>query len=252
MIVNTIKTRTILAGEQKLTELLDEYLKEFKENTVLVITSKVVSLCENRVIPIKDTDKDTLVKEQSSYYLSSNLSKYGYHFTITDHTLISMSGIDESNGNGNFILWPSDSQKTANEVRTYLVNRFGIKYAGVLIVDSTCTPLRLGTSGIAIGFSGFQALNNYVGKPDLFGRPFQVSQANIAGGLASTAVLAMGEGTERMPLAVISDIPFVKFQDRDPSLEELETTHIPFEDDLFEPFFSSVKWEKGNRSNIQG
>lgn len=252
MNVITIKTKAILPGEQKLTELLDKYLKDFKDSTILAITSKIVSLCENRVVLIENADKDQLVKEQSNYYLSSKLSKYGYHFTITDHTLISMSGIDESNGNGHYILWPSNSQRTANEIRAYLVERFNIKYAGVLIVDSTSTPLRLGTSGIALGFSGFQALNNYVGKPDLFGRPFQVSQANIAGGLASTAVVAMGEGTESTPIAIISEVPFVKFQDRDPNPDELATTHISFKDDLFEPFFSSVKWEKGNRSSKQG
>jgi F420-0:gamma-glutamyl ligase len=159
-----------------------------------------------------------------------------------------MAGIDESNSNDNYVLWPSDSQKTANEIRQYLADRFKLKNVGVVIVDSTCTPLRLGTSGVALAYSGFSALNNYVGKPDLFGRPYQVSQSNIAGGLASTAVLIMGEGTEQTPFALIEDVDVVSFQNHNPSLKELEGINIPRDDDLFAPFLDSVQWLKGDKS----
>lgn len=219
------------------------------EDSVLAITSKVVSLCENRVIPLDSIDKEKLIKQEATYYLPDALSKYGYHFTITNDTLISSAGIDESNGDDNYVLWPQDSQKTANEVRSYLVNRFKVKNIGVIIVDSTCTPLRLGTSGVALGYSGFRPLNSYIGKPDLFGRPFAVSRSNIAGGLASAAVLVMGEGTEQTPFAVIEDLNFVEFQSSDPTNEELEIINIPREDDLFAPFFDSVNWLHGDKNN---
>lgn len=247
MIITPIKTDKILAGKQSLVDLLDQYLLSFSEKSVLAITSKIVSLCEGRVIPIEGTTKEDLVEAESDYYLPATVSRYGYHFTITNHTLISMSGIDESNGNGDYILWPKDAQTTANEIRDYLTHRFKIKYAGVVIVDSTCTPLRLGTSGIALSFSGFRALNNYVGKPDLFGRPFTVSQANVAGGLAAAAVLVMGEGTERQPFVTITDLSFVEFQTQNPTKEELETLNISLEEDLFGPFLVSARWEKGRR-----
>lgn len=110
--------------------------------------------------------------------------------------------------------------------------------------------MRRGTMGITLAYCGFKALKNYIGKPDLFGKPFSVSQADIAGGLTAAAVLQMGEGTERTPIAVITDVPFVEFQDREPSTEELTETTIPLEDDLFAPFLQNVPWQKGAKRRL--
>jgi F420-0:gamma-glutamyl ligase len=123
--------------------------------------------------------------------------------------------------------------------------RLGTPHIGVVITDSTCTPLRRGTTGICLAYSGFAAVKDYVGEPDLFGRPFRVSQANIAGGLAAAAVLAMGEGSERTPLCVIEDLPSVQFLDRDPTEDELDRARIPLDDDLFAPFLTAVGWKRG-------
>jgi len=116
---------------------------------------------------------------------------------------------------------------------------------GVIISDSTSRPLRRGITGIVLAHSGFLALKNYVGKPDLFDRPFNLSQADIAGGLAASAVLQMGEGNEQTPIAILSDLPFVQFQDRNPNNDELNEINLTLEDDLFAPFLTVVKWEKG-------
>ena len=102
--------------------------------------------------------------------------------------------------------------------------------------------MRRGVSGIALGFSGFNPLHNYVGTPDLFGRDFKVSQADIVGGLAGIGVFVMGEGSESTPLAVISELDNVEFADREPTDEELKNIAIPLEEELFEPFLSRVKW----------
>lgn len=247
MIVTTVKTDKITAGALTLQALLDTAISDLTEGSIVAITSKVVSLCENNVVPMDSMDKEELIVKESNYYLPATLSKYGYHFTITDNTLISVAGIDESNGNGHYILWPKDSQATANTIRAYLRQRFNLQRVGVVITDSTCHPLRRGTNGILLAHSGFSALNNYVGKPDLFGKPFSVSQADVAGGIAAAAVLQMGEGTEQTPIAILTDLPFVQFQDHDPSPEELKETTISLEDDLFAPFLSSVEWKKGER-----
>ena len=151
-----------------------------------------------------------------------------------------MAGIDESDGDDNYVPWPKDAQRTANEIRASLRKRHGREQIGVIITDSTCHPLRRGTNGIMLAYSG--ALNDYVGKPDLFGRPFAVSQADIAGGLAAAAVLQMGEGAEQKPIAVLSDLPFVHFEDSDPSAEELATVIIPLEEDLFACRVPELVW----------
>jgi F420-0:gamma-glutamyl ligase len=108
--------------------------------------------------------------------------------------------------------------------------------------------MRWGVVGIALSYSGFKALNDYVGQKDLFGRAFKVSQAGVASGLAASAVLVMGEGTEQTPIAVISDIPNVQFQNRNPNKNELELFYIKDKEvDLFAPFFKNVNWQTGNK-----
>lgn len=248
MISRVIQTKRILPGSCSLKQLLDEALDAIEPGSVLAITSKVVSLCENTVVPIEGTDKQELIRREAEYYMPDAQNKYGINLTITHGTLIPNSGIDESNVGDVLAVWPRDPQASANMVRQYLVERFGHKDVGVIITDSTCRPLRWGVSGVAMAYSGFEPLHSYIGQEDLFGRPFKVSQADIAGGLAATAVLVMGEGAESTPLAVLSDLPFVRFTDRDPTKEELAALALTPEEDLFAPLLTAVKWLPGGKA----
>lgn len=246
MIVRPIKTARISPGQKDIYAVLDESLTKLKEKSVVVITSKIVALGENRVVAKNSVDKEELIRRESDYYLPATISKYGYHFTIVRNTLISVAGIDESNSGGDYyVLWPADPQKSANDIRRYLTDKFGLRHLGVIITDSTIMAMRRGTVGIPIGYSGFKATNNYIGTPDLFGRDFTVSQGGVAIGLAAAGVLAMGEGTEQTPIAVIEDLPLIKFQDRDPNPTELAEFYINREEDLYEPFIGKAGWQKG-------
>ena len=119
------------------------------------------------------------------------------------------------------------------------------KHIGVVISDSKTTPLRWGTTGTSIAHSGFLAVNDFIGKPDVFGRNLTMTKVNVADALACAAVLTMGESNEQQPLAIIEDVPFVHFQDRNPTLQELNDLHIPIEDDIYAPLLTSVDWMKG-------
>jgi len=245
MTINSIHTNVIQPGTSSLVEILDEYVTAVGPKSVLAITSKIVALCEGAYVSAGSTSLEALVQQEASQYLLETDSKWKFNFTITQHTLIPNSGIDESNANGVYVFWPRDPQATANQVRAYLAGKFGHQNIGVIITDSTVRPLRRGVSGIALAHSGFNALKNYVGEPDLFGRPFVASQADIAGGLAGAAVLAMGEGAEATPIAIISGLENVEFTGQDPSLQELELLRIPIEDDLFAPFLLKARWVEG-------
>jgi putative folate metabolism gamma-glutamate ligase len=253
MKVTSVKTDKILPGGATLTEMLDKHLDKLAEGNVLAVTSKVVALCENRVVPTDKAEKNDLVIGEADYYLPSNLSKYGFSFTILHNTLVPAAGIDLSNAAGNYVLWPANPQKSANEIREYLVKRFKLKNVGVVITDSTARPLHYGTEGIAISYSGFLSSNNYVGQPDLFDRRLEVSVSNIVDALAASAVVVMGEGDEQTPLAIIEDLPFVQFQNRNPSKEELERFFIDhMKDDLFEPLLKNADWKKGGQGYKHG
>lgn len=246
MKVTAIKTPKITNNSIALTDLLDTHITNFSDGDILVITSKIVSLCQGDAVPIGSIDKDKLLIREADQYLPSELSKYGHHFTIKNHTLIASAGIDESNADNHYVLWPADPQATANQVREYLCDRFDIQNAGVIITDSTCQPLRRGTTGICLAHSGFLALNNYIGKSDLFNHQMRFTFSSISGGLAAAAVVCMGEGAEQTPLAIISDVSFVTFQQRNPNDAELADLHIPVSEDLFAPFLESVAWQQGD------
>lgn len=245
MKIKVIKTDKIIPNGESLYAILDRYLTTLKEHSILAITSKIVSICEGRVIKTEDADKKQLIRQEAELLLPQEGSKYNITLTIKNNLLIPTAGIDESNGSGYYVLWPSAPQKTTNNVRDYLCNRFSLKQVGVIITDSKTTPLRWGTTGVAVVHSGFSALNNYIGKPDIFGRELKVTKANIMDALAVAAVLVMGEGNEQTPLAVIEDIPFVQFQDRNPTEEELNELKISLDDDLYAPLLKAVKWRKG-------
>jgi putative folate metabolism gamma-glutamate ligase len=247
MRIHAIETHKIMTTDQNLFAILDAYVSAFEEQTVLAVTSKIVSLCEGRVVKLGTVEKRTLIEQEADYFLPAALSKYHTTLTINQGVLIPAAGIDESNGDGYYVLWPRHPQQTANAVRAYLQQRFSRTHVGVIITDSKTTPLRVGVTGVALAFSGFQALNDYVGTKDLFGRILRITKVNVVDALATAAVLVMGEGSEQTPLAVVGELPFVTFQERDPSPAELEQLRITVEDDLYGPLLTSVQWHKGQR-----
>ena len=245
MQVSAMKTHKITVHDTDIYAVLDRYVASFEERSILVITSKIISICQGHVANIEDSDKTCLIEREADYFIPPQLSKYNITLTIKDNILIPTAGIDESNGNGYYILWPRDSQKTANKVREYLQNRFARREVGVIITDSTTTPLRAGVTGIAMAHSGFRALNDYAGTTDVFGHPLRLTKVDVANALAAAAVLVMGEGDEQTPLAVIRDLPCVTFQARHPSTGELQQLRMALEDDLYAPLLQSVRWSKG-------
>jgi F420-0:gamma-glutamyl ligase len=246
MIVRAIKTEKVSPHSTTLVAFLDRSIKKFPDQSVLVITSKVVALCEGRYLPHDTTLKDEAVIAEADYYLPKDHSRYGIPLTITDNAFIARAGIDASNTDGHYSLLPRDSYATAKKVRTYLIKKFGIKHVGVIIVDSHSTPLRRGTLGVAIGWSGIHALKNYENLPDIFGHHYTTHQ-NQVDGLAVTASLAMGEGDEQTPLCLITDIPFVTFQASSPTPKELNIFKPALDDDLFAPLLNLKDLKKGRK-----
>ena len=256
-----LKTHTITSEDTDIFNILDKYVQKISEKSVLAITSKIVSICEGRIVPIekasnvsrvsgvsREEEKDALIVEESEYYLPRSINKYNVNITIANGILGASAGIDESNGNGCYILWPKDPQKSANSIREYLGRRFSVRDIGVIITDSKTTPLRWGVTGVSIAHSGFLALNSYIGKKDLFGRPFVYEKVNVADSLSAASVLSMGEGNESTPLAVISDIEHIEFQDRNPNEEELRELHVGLENDMYAPVLAFASWQKGKKS----
>jgi F420-0:gamma-glutamyl ligase len=241
MIVTTRKTPPVVPGDA-LFDVLDAAIPTLDERSVVAVSSKIVAICEGSVVPMETGDKDALVRQQAERYLAPD-NMYHVSLTVKNNMLIANAGIDESNGNGNYVLWPQVPQESANAIRRHLQQRLALDDVGVVIVDSKITPLRWGTTGIALSHSGFATLNDYVAQADIFGRPFAFEKANVSDGLAAAAVLVMGEGAECTPIAVITDLPFVKFRRRDPTQEELDQQSIPIDEDLYHDLLTLANWQ---------
>ncbi len=246
MKITAIKTHKITTKDHDLFKILDKYLSKIEDKSVLAITSKIVSICEERLVKMDGVDKDELIKQEAQYFLPRSENQYNVSLTITRNILAATAGIDESNGNGYYILWPKDPQKTANNIRRYLKKRFKLKNVGVIITDSKTSPLRWGVTSIALAYSGFKPLKDYIGVKDLFARKFEFEKLSIVDSLATSAAVVMGEGAEQTPMAIINDLPFVEFQDRNPGKKELQELCISMDEDLYGPFLKSAQWKKGS------
>jgi coenzyme F420-0:L-glutamate ligase len=239
MIIKPIKTKIFQEGEC-LIDFIIHSVKNIPENSVLVVTSKIVALAEGRTaLGDGSISKEKLIRRESDLAMET---KYIW-LTVKDDMVMASAGIDESNANGKFILLPTNSFKAANILRTKLKNKYGIKNLGIIITDSRTMPFRSGVTGVALGYAGFCGIKDYRGKPDIFGRKLKVSQVDVADSLAAAAVLEMGEGNECQPLALIKEPPVI-FKDKI-NKQEL---HINLKDDMYGPIFSNAKFNKKHGS----
>lgn len=246
MIVKAIKTRFFLPPKDNLWQLLTESIKSLEEKSIVAITSKIVSIGEGRCIATGKITKDKLAIKQSDKYIPRQLSPQGLVLhTIKNSMMIASAGVDESNGAGYYILWPKNPKVSVKRIWNFLKEKFKINNLGVIITDSRLVPLRQGVVGISIAHYGFKPLKDYRGKKDLFGREFKMETSNLPDSLASAAVLEMGEGDEQTPLAIISDISYIKFTN------QFFDFKIPEKEDMFYPLLSSVPWKKGGSGKNQ-
>ena len=204
----TIETDILLPPKINIFDLLNEHDLMLQEGDILFITTKILSLHQGRCVlnnggNKSKEEKDRLSIRESSYFLPRDITlKYPSLLTITENCLISSAGIDESNANGYFILWPKNIDNLLMEIRNFLIKKYNITKLGLIATDTRTNILQIGTSGIAVACCGFNPIYSYMGNKDLFGRNFQSTEVNIAQSLSVMAVLLMGEGTETTPIAL--------------------------------------------------
>lgn len=228
MLVQAIRCKLFKPHEDVETYIL-KHIPDLKEGSILCVTSKILALAQGRVVPHTKGAKTRWIKKESEQAIKT---KWCY-LTLKEGHWCPNAGIDESNADGQLILWPEKSYAVATSLQQKLRRHFKLKKLGILITDSRVFPLRAGVVGVALAYAGFKGLRDYRGKPDLFGKKLLLTQTNIADTLASAAVFVMGEGRERQPLAIIESAPVVFVSTVDPT----ELCMDPA-DDLYRPLFS--------------
>ena len=174
---------------------------------VLVIASKVLAYSQGL---LKRYDSEgafrNLVKKEADKVLEEGEMV----LTIKNKVLIPNAGIDRSNvPEGEAVLWPSQPFESAEKIRQNLMKAFNISELGIVISDSHCQPLRMGTSGIAIGWAGIEGVYDERGSKDLYGREMVYTKIAVADNLASAANLEMGETDASVPFVLIRDAKVV-------------------------------------------
>lgn len=248
MKVTAIQTPLVKPGED-IRQFLASNINQLSEKSFVVITSKIISFAQKRLVPVEPNDpeqKHDLVRQEADLYLEPSESKYDLLLTIKNSILAVNAGIDQSNADGNYVLWPENLQQITNEIWQFLREKFQLKELGVIITDSKTMPLKWGVTGTAIASCGFEVLINRIGHPDLFGKELEMTQVNVAEAVGIAAAFEMGESNESRPLAIVSGVnqPVV-FQNRPPIEQELKALLIDPVDDVYAPVLMSAKWRKG-------
>ncbi len=229
-----IKTRVVNPPIDTIWDIIDSL--DVKEDDIIFITSKILAIHQGRTVPMNDINKEQLIKNEADYWLPcEHRGGFRINLTITDNVLIPAAGIDESNANGHYIMWPKDIDGLCAEIRLRLVDRHGLKNLGVVATDSHTTPLRWGVTGITIGLAGVEPLEDIRGRKDIFGRDMKMTQINKIDPLTSMAVLLMGEADETVPIVILRGFDNIKFNEK----ASMQGYKISPDDDIYQPLLDA-------------
>ena len=213
--------------------------QSLKEKDILVIASKALAYSQGRLKDVRDKKEfRKLVRAESDAVLEEG----DMIITLKNKILIPNAGIDNSNTpKGMVVLWPKDPFGSARAFQSKLKKRFNLKKLGIVISDSHCQPLRSGTTGITIGWAGFEGVQDVRGKKDLYGKKMTYTQIAVADDLASAANILMGETDASMPFVIVRDAPVKftekKFSEKDYFISPKECIYTGFySDDLKKRF----------------
>lgn len=209
-----------------------------EESDVLVITQKIISKSEGRIVPLADVTPSVFARqiaeehERDPRHIEVVLQESrrvvrmdrGVFITETHHGFIcANAGVDASNVGGIDLLslLPIDSDVSAQGIRNGIHEHLGLNVA-VIISDTFNRPWRMGTIDVAIGLSGINPLKDYRGVVDPDGYELRSTVTSLADELASAAEVVMGK-TSQIPVAIIRGLTYEQDNDnvgnllRDPS-----------------------------------
>ncbi len=210
-------------------EALQQQHLTIEVGDVLIVTQKIVSKAEGRVVHL-----DEVEASEFAQFLAQQHSKDAQHIEVVlreskrivrmDHGVVisetrhgficANAGVDESNVNGQraLTLLPRDPDHSALTLRRRLQQlasqgREMVDFA-VIISDTWGRPWRNGQVNMAIGLSGMEAIVDYRGLRDPYGYELQASAIAVADELAATGELVMGK-IDRVPVALIRGYTYV-------------------------------------------
>lgn len=197
--------------------------RDLRAGDVLVVTHKVVSKAEGRLVDLRGVEPSALAKGFARRYgkdarqievvlrESRRIVRMdrGLIISETHHGFVcANAGVDASNvpDEDTVCLLPLDPDASAAKLRAALTDCLGLDLA-VLVTDSFGRAWRFGITDVAIGVSGMEPLADYRGQNDPHGRPMEASVLAVADELAGAAELVTGK-TDSIPAAIVRGYPY--------------------------------------------
>lgn len=187
-------------------DAIESGARRIVDGDVLVVTHKIVSKAEGRIVELDDDGPDShryLVEQEAT----SIIRRRGdLVIAQTRHGFVcANAGVDRSNaGPARAILLPLDADRSANRIRLRLNERFGIEIA-VVVTDTFGRAWRSGLTDVAIGVAGMAAIEDLRGQTDDYGKLLEVTEVAVADEIAAAADLVIGKSS-RNPVAVVRGV----------------------------------------------
>jgi coenzyme F420-0:L-glutamate ligase/coenzyme F420-1:gamma-L-glutamate ligase len=204
-----------------------------RSGDVVVVTSKVVSKVEGRLIRVPDDpeQRDAARRDLVEQEAVRVLARIGRTAITENHLGIvqAASGVDASNvDSGEVALLPHDPDASALALRNGLRERLGVEVA-VVVTDTMGRAWRVGQTDAAIGSSGLRVLRSYAGEKDRQGNELAVTEIAVADEVAAAADLVKGKLTA-VPVAVVRGLTI---GDDRPGAATARDLVRPADEDLF-------------------
>jgi coenzyme F420-0:L-glutamate ligase/coenzyme F420-1:gamma-L-glutamate ligase len=199
------------------------------DGDVVVVTSKIISKAEGRVLAA--SDREQAITDETVRVVASREHAGGVTRIVENRLglVMAAAGVDGSNTpEGTVLLLPVDPDASARALRAGLARRFGVR-VGVVVTDTAGRPWRQGQTDIAIGAAGLVVLDDLRGQTDTHGRRLDVTAAAVADEIAAAAELVKGKTAGR-PVAVVRGLGHLVTDEDGPGARTLVRTGP---DDMF-------------------
>ena len=212
-----------------LADLIADATDAIRHGDVLVVTQKIVSKAEGRLIAV-DPDDPLSHKAAVEGESVRVLRRRGeLIMTETRHGFVcANAGVDLSNvARGQAALLPLDPDRSARRIRDGLRARLGVE-VGVVVSDTFGRPWRRGVTDVAIGIAGVAGVVDLRGTEDALGRTLMVTEVCVADEIAGAAELVMGKSAG-VPVAIVRGVDPSWLRDGSVAAEVVRPHH----EDLF-------------------
>jgi coenzyme F420-0:L-glutamate ligase / coenzyme F420-1:gamma-L-glutamate ligase len=181
-----------------------------RDGDVLVVTSKIVSKAEGRLVevPPAGPEREQARREVIHAETGRVVATRGETRVVATHHgfVMASAGVDASNvDSARLVLLPKDPDGSARALRAALAERHGVRVA-VVISDTMGRPWRNGLTDVALGAAGIDPLRDHRGETDPYGNQLHLTQMAVVDELAAAAELVKGKH-DQVPVAVVRGLP---------------------------------------------